>query len=54
MEKKYSCEGETDKRILTKMLLDGEISEEHLQAYLEKLPDVSSCADEITVELTGR
>lgn len=51
MEKKqFSCEGETDKRIITKMLLDGEITEDNLQAYLEKLPDVSSCADEIIVE----
>ena len=51
MEKKQPiCEGETDRRIITKKLLDGEITEEHLQAYLEKLPDVSSCADEITIE----
>jgi len=51
MEKKqFSCEGETDKRIITKMLLDGEITEDNLQAYLAKLPDVSSCADEIIVE----
>ncbi|MEN6321492.1 MAG: hypothetical protein ABFD82_22435 [Syntrophaceae bacterium] len=49
-EKQCGYEGETDKRILTKMLLDGEITEEHLQAYLEELPDVSSCADEIFIE----
>ena len=49
-KKQFSCEGETDKRIITKMLLDGEITEDNLQAYLAKLPDVSSCADEITVE----
>ncbi|NTW17482.1 MAG: hypothetical protein HGA41_08515 [Syntrophaceae bacterium] len=49
-EKKFGCEGETDKRILTKMLLDGEITEERLQAYLAELPDVSSCADEIIIE----
>ena len=54
MEKKQlSCDGVTDKRILTKMLLDGEITEEHLQVYLAKLPDVSSCADEIIVESSG-
>jgi len=51
MEKKqFNCDGETDKRILTKMLLEGEITEEHLQTYLAELPDVSSCADEIIVE----
>ena len=51
MEKKQSsCEGETDRRIIKKKLLDGEITEEHLKIYLEKLPDVSSCADEITIE----
>ena len=49
-ESKFGCEGETDKRILTRMLLDGEITEEHLQAYLSELPDVSSCADEIIIE----
>ncbi|HYA15118.1 MAG TPA: hypothetical protein VEF33_12325 [Syntrophales bacterium] len=49
-KKEFDCEGETDKRILTKMLLDGEITEEHLQTYLEKLPDVSSCADEIAID----
>jgi len=51
MKDKYvGCEGETDKRIITKKLLDGEISEEKLQKYLSGLPDVSSCADEVTVE----
>lgn len=51
MEEKYAgCEGEVDKRIITKKLLDGEISEEKLQAYLSSLPDVSSCAEEISLE----
>lgn len=49
-EKQIGCDGETDKRILTKRLLDGEITEEHLQAYLKDLPDVASSADEIIVE----
>ena len=49
-EKKIGCEGETDKRILMKKLLDGEITEEHLKSYLKELPDVSSCADEIIIE----
>jgi hypothetical protein len=49
-EKKYGYEGETDKRILMRMLLEGEITEEHLQAYLAELPDLSSSADEIIIE----
>lgn len=49
-ENKFDCEGETDKRILMRMLLEGEITEEHLQAYLAELPDVASCADEIIIE----
>jgi len=49
-ERKSGCEGETDKRILTRMLLDGEITEKDLQSYLKALPDVSSCADEIEIE----
>jgi hypothetical protein len=51
MEKKQcGYEGETDKRILARRLLDGEITDEHLKAYLAELPDVSSCADEIILE----
>jgi hypothetical protein len=49
-EKKYGYEGETDKRILMRMLLEGEITEEHLQAYLAELPDLSSSADEMIIE----
>ncbi len=49
-ERRSGCEGETDKRILARMLLDGEITEKDLQAYLKELPDVSSCADEIEIE----
>jgi len=49
-EKKFGYEGETDKRILMKMLLEGEITEEHLKPYLADLPDVSSSADEIIIE----
>lgn len=49
-EKIVGCEGETDKRIILKRVLQGEISEEKLQAYLSNLPDVSSCVDEIIVE----
>ena len=51
MEKRESgCRGETDRRIITKMLLDGEITEELLKKYLADLPDVSSCAEEIVIE----
>jgi hypothetical protein len=49
-ERKSGCEGETDKRILTRMLLDGEITEKELQSYLKELPDMSFCADEIEIE----
>ncbi|MGO9137627.1 MAG: hypothetical protein ACLP9S_19325 [Syntrophales bacterium] len=49
-EKRSGCEGETDRRILTKMLLDGEITEKDLQSYLKELPDMSDCADEIEIE----
>ena len=49
-ERRTGCKGETDKRILTRMLLEGEITEKELQAYLKELPDVSSCADEIEIE----
>ena len=49
-ERRPDCEGETDKRILRRMLLEGEIKEKDLQAYLKELPDVSSCADEIEIE----
>jgi len=49
-EKRSGCEGETDKRILRRMLLEGEITEKDLQSYLKEIPDVSSCADEIEIE----
>jgi hypothetical protein len=44
------CEGDYDKRILMRKVLNGEISEEKLKTYLAELPDVSSCAEEITIE----
>jgi hypothetical protein len=49
-EKQCGYEGETDKRILTKRLLDGEITDEHLKTYLAELPDVASCAEEMIIE----
>lgn len=44
------CESDYDKRMLMRKLLNGEMSEEKLERYLAELPDVSSCAEEITIE----
>jgi hypothetical protein len=44
------CKSDNDKRILMRKILNGEISEEKLEMYLAELPDVSSCAEEITIE----
>jgi hypothetical protein len=44
------CGGDYDKRILTRKLLSGEISEENVERYLQELPDVSSCAEMMVVE----
>jgi hypothetical protein len=49
-ERLTGCGGDYDKRILTRKLLNGEISEENVEMYLQKLPDVSSCAEEMVVE----
>jgi hypothetical protein len=49
-EHSADCGGDYDKRILTRKLLNGEISEEKVKIYLAELPDVSSCAEEIVVE----
>ncbi|HPL63870.1 MAG: hypothetical protein PHG91_00125 [Syntrophales bacterium] len=40
--------GETDKRIIEKKIMGGELSEEDLRKYLRDLPDVSEYAEEIT------
>jgi hypothetical protein len=45
--KSYS---ETDKRVIEKKIMGGEISEEELGKYLRDLPDVSDHAEEITTE----
>jgi len=51
MEKRaVDCSDDNDKRILTRKILSGEISEEKLKKYLSELPDVSECAEEIIVE----
>lgn len=49
-EHKADCGGDTDKRILMRKILSGELSEDKLKKYLSQLPDVSSCAEEIVIE----
>jgi len=44
-------QGNTDKRILEKKILAGELPEDTLREYLSSLPDVSSNAEEISVTL---
>lgn len=44
------CGGDYDKRVLMRKLLNGEISEESMEKYLQDLPDVSSRAEEMVVE----
>ena len=39
-----------DKRMLTRKLMQGEISEKDIQSLLKKLPDVSENAEEVTLE----
>ena len=51
MSKKVNAELlSNDKRILTRKLMQGEISEKDLQAILKKLPDVSENAEEVTLD----
>lgn len=38
-----------DKRVLTRRLMQGEISEKDLQSLLKKLPDVSENAEEVSL-----
>jgi hypothetical protein len=38
-----------DKRILTRKIMQGEISEKDVQVLLKKLPDVSENADEVSL-----
>jgi hypothetical protein len=49
-QRRADCESDYDKRILMRKLLNREMSEEKLEKYLAELPDVSSCAEEITIE----
>ena len=39
-----------DKRILSRRLLSGEISEKDLQSLLKKIPDVAENAEEVSLE----
>jgi len=39
-----------DKRIISRSLLSGEISEKELHSFLKKLPDVADNADEISID----
>ncbi len=40
-----------DKRVIEKKLRTGDITEEQLNEYLDKLPDVSDNAEEFVIEL---
>ncbi|MCE5212244.1 MAG: hypothetical protein LLG40_11880 [Deltaproteobacteria bacterium] len=51
MSKKVNAETmSNDKRILSRKLSQGEISEKDLQIILKKLPDVAENAEEVTLE----
>ena len=55
MENKSPCyNGNPDKRLIQKRLLNNEIKEEDLNDYLNSLPDISYNAEEITVSLEGK
>jgi hypothetical protein len=41
----------TDRRIISRKLLTGELAEKDLVNHLKKLPDVSENAEEITCQL---
>ncbi|MBN1474238.1 MAG: hypothetical protein JW914_06460 [Syntrophaceae bacterium] len=51
MSKKTNTETlQQDKRILSRRLLGGEISEKDMQSFLRKIPDVAENAEEITID----
>lgn len=51
MSKKINAESlSQDKRIISRKLLQGEISEKDMQTLLKKLPDVSDNMEEVTLE----
>jgi hypothetical protein len=50
MSNKVNAESiSNDKRILSRKVLQGEISEKDLQSLLKKLPDVSDNVEEVTL-----
>jgi hypothetical protein len=51
MSKKTNAEVlQKDKRIISRRLLGGEISEKDMQSFLKKIPDVAENAEEITID----
>jgi hypothetical protein len=51
MSKKVKAELlDLDKRILSRKLLSGDVSEKDLQALLKKIPDVAENAEEVSLE----
>ncbi len=51
MSRKVNAESISyDKRMLSRKLMQGEISEKDLQALVKKLPDVSDNAEEVTLD----
>jgi hypothetical protein len=51
MKKKATMlQEETDRRILDKKLLGGDLHESDLEAYLKELPDLAEFAEEIIIE----
>jgi hypothetical protein len=47
-------EGDSDKRIIEKMLREKSIALDELQSYIDNIPDASDNAEEFTVELSKR
>jgi hypothetical protein len=47
-------EGDTDKRIIEKMLREKALAEDDLKHYVDSIPDVSDNAEEFAVELGKR
>jgi len=50
-KKETLFEGNPDKRIIQRRILNGEITEEHMKDYFNSLPDVSDNAEKTTVTL---
>jgi hypothetical protein len=52
MKRKHTqYDGDLDKRVIEKKLIEGEISEKDLEEYLAQLPDLSDNAEEIIVDM---